>query len=75
MDLCQREVFYQVDLLSPAKVRITDREYWAKRRGQAALDHVTKEKEAAGIKPQRTTYATEKEELHTKIATVMQKSI
>ena len=70
MDLCQREDFYQVDLLSPAKVRITDREYWAKRRGQAALDHENKEKEAAGIKPERTTYTTEKEELRTKITTV-----
>lgn len=70
MDLCQREDFYQVDLLSPAKVRITDREYWAKRRGQTALDHENKEKEAAGIKPERTTYTTEKEELRTKITTV-----
>ena len=70
MDLCQREDFYQVDLLSPAKVRITDREYWAKRRGQSALDHENKEKEAAGIKPKRTTYTTEKEDLRTKITTV-----
>ena len=30
MPLCQRESFYQVDLLSPAKVRITDREYYNK---------------------------------------------
>lgn len=36
MLMCQRENLYQVDLLSPAKVRITDREYWAARRGQAA---------------------------------------
>ena len=37
MRLCQREQFYQVDLLSPAKIRITDREYWAQRKGQAKL--------------------------------------
>lgn len=34
----QQQSFYQVDLLNPAKVRITDREYWAQRRGQAKLD-------------------------------------
>lgn len=38
MILCQREQFYQVDLLSPAKIRITDREYWTQRKGQAKLD-------------------------------------
>lgn len=38
MLMCQKEAFYQVDLLNPAKIRITDREYWAQRRGQAKLD-------------------------------------
>lgn len=38
MLMCQKEAFYQVDLLNPAKVRITDREYWAQHRGQAKLD-------------------------------------
>lgn len=38
MTMCQQENLNQVDLLNPAKVRITDREYWAQRRGQRALD-------------------------------------
>lgn len=38
MDLCQHENLYQIDLLSPAKIRITDREYWADRRGQRKLN-------------------------------------
>lgn len=38
MLMCQQQSFYQVDLLNPAKIRITDREYWAQRRGQAKLD-------------------------------------
>ena len=38
MELCQRENLYQVDLLSPAKVKVTEQEYWAKRRGQDKLD-------------------------------------
>ena len=58
MEMCQRESFYQVDLLSPAKVRITDREYWAQRRGQAALDAENKEKIASGLQPTTTIYET-----------------
>lgn len=60
MTLCQREQFYQVDLLSPAKVKITDREYWAQRKGQAKLDIENKEKIEAGIVPEKTEFETEK---------------
>lgn len=59
MTLCQREQFYQVDLLSPAKVRITDREYWAQRKGQAKLDEENKIKIESGITPDRTEFETE----------------
>lgn len=38
IEMCQEQDLYQVDLLSPARVKITDREYWAKRHGQAYLD-------------------------------------
>lgn len=38
MLMCQSEDLHQVNLLEPAKVRITDREYWAQRRGQHQLD-------------------------------------
>lgn len=59
MHLCQRENYYQVDLLSPAKIRITDREYWAQRKGQAKLDADNKEKLEAGITPDKTEFETE----------------
>lgn len=38
MEICQREGLYQVDLLNSAKICITDKEYWAQRRGQHKLD-------------------------------------
>lgn len=38
MLMCQKKAFYQVDLLNTAKVRITNRKYWAQRRGPAKLD-------------------------------------
>ena len=37
MDMCQREGLYQVDLLNGSKERVTEGEYWTRRRGQAEL--------------------------------------
>ncbi len=36
MDVCNRKKLNQVDLLSPAKKRVTEREYWANARGNTA---------------------------------------
>lgn len=74
MELCQQQDLYQVDLLSPAKVKITDREYWAKRRGQAYLDKQNDINKASGIEPKQTIYWTEKEILREQISTVMKDS-
>ena len=38
MEMCHRENLYQIDLLHGSKNRITEREYWAQRKGQAKLD-------------------------------------
>jgi hypothetical protein len=38
MEMCHREGLYQIDLLSGSKERITEREYWAAKKGQLALD-------------------------------------
>lgn len=38
MQVCERENLHQVDLLSPAKKRVTEKEYWAGVRGQHNLD-------------------------------------
>jgi hypothetical protein len=74
MNLCQKENFYQVDLLSPAKIRITDREYWAKRRAQAKLDQENAAKKEAGIEPSQTVYRTKKDLLRARITVVMKDS-
>ena len=74
MDLCQREGLYQVDLLSPARVRITDREYWAQRRGQARLDQENAAKVAAGEKPDKTVYETGNAILRREIKTTLDDS-
>lgn len=74
MDLCQREGLYQVDLLSPARVRITDREYWAQRRGQAKLDETNAAKIASGEVPTKTVYETGNAILRKQIKAVMEDS-
>lgn len=58
MLMCQRENLYQVDLLSPAKVRITDREYWAARRGQVALENQVKDESKASDNSEKPTFET-----------------
>ena len=74
MDICQREGLYQVDLLNPARVRITDREYWAQRRGQAKLDQENKAKIASGEKPEKTVYETGNAILRRQIKAVLEDS-
>ena len=71
MDICQREGLYQVDLLNPARVRITDREYWAQRRGQAKLDKINAAKRSAGEVPEKTVYETGYGILRRQIKSVM----
>ena len=38
MELCHEAGLYQIDLLNGSANRVTAREYWAKKTGQAALD-------------------------------------
>lgn len=68
MDICHREHLHQVDLLSPAEKKITDREYRAKHTGQKKLDTLNKEMLSKGIAPRQTVFQTQKEYLRTAIA-------
>ena len=61
MDICQRENLYQVDLLSPASKKITEKEYWASRKGQKALNKLNQEILADGLTPMNTRYLTQKQ--------------
>ena len=71
MELCHREKLYQIDLLHGSKSRITEREYWAQRKGQAKLD-----KEAAALPAEEqpakpTKFETDKEKLRQAIRTAL----
>ena len=75
MEMCHRENLYQIDLLHGSKNRITEREYWAKRKGQAALDKENVSLAAAGEPPKVTKFETDKERLRSVIRTALSSAI
>ena len=74
MSMCQENSLYQVDLLNPSKVRITDREYWAGKRGQAKLDKENAEKIKKGEPVTETKYETDKAFLRRVISDILSDS-
>ena len=63
MEMCHREGLYQIALLNGSKNRVTDREYWAQKKGQAALDKQNAPMIADSITPRQTKFETNKEKL------------
>lgn len=63
MDMCRRENLHQIDLLSPARQHITEKEYWAKRQGQIKMDKLNQQMAADGVTPRKTKFQTEKDYL------------
>ena len=61
MDMCKKEGLHQVNLLTPAERKITEKEYWAQRRGQEKLDKLNQKMKKDGITPKETRYQTEKQ--------------
>lgn len=70
MDMCHSNGLNQVDLLTPAERKISEKEYWAKRRGQKKLDEHNAELKKKGLTPRQTTFQTEKQYLRDAIDTV-----
>ena len=75
MEMCHRENLYQIDLLHGSKNRVTEREYWAKRKGQAALDKENASLAAAGEPPKLTKFETDKEKLRRTIRTALSSAV
>ena len=70
MEMCQDAKLYQIDLLS-SKKRVSEREYWMKRRGQMKLDRENAALLAAGQQPTQTEFETAKETLRKQISDVL----
>ena len=67
MDLCLRENLHQVDLLTKAERKVTEKEYHARRSGQKKLEERNRQMISEGITPRTTVFQTQKEYLRTSI--------
>ena len=74
MDICMRENLNQIDLLSPSLSKVSEQEYYAKRRGQINLDLTNLELLGDGFIPAKTTFETEKEKIRNAITDIAKRS-
>ena len=70
MEMCQDAKLYQIDLLS-SKKRVSEREYWMKRRSQMKLDRENAALTAAGQQPRQKKFETVKDTLRKQISSVL----
>lgn len=73
MDMCQQANLYQLDLLTPAKKKISDREYRAQLAGQKQLNERNEKIISAGLTPKITKFETQKEALRIAIDSAIKK--
>ena len=62
---------YQIDLLNGSKERVSEAEYWARRRGQLKLDRENAALTAAGQPPRQKKFETVKDTLRKQISSVL----
>ena len=71
MELCEGAGLYQIDLLNGSKERVSEAEYWARRRGQQKLDLANAALAAAGQQPRQKKFETVKDILRRQISSVL----
>lgn len=71
MEITEREHLHQVDLLKPAPIKITEREYWKKRREETRLSsrHASSEK-PADERSTQSTFQTQKQFIRDAVSAV-----
>ena len=75
MELCEGAGLYQIDLLNGSKERVSEAEYWARRRGQLKLDRENAALLATGQQPTQTKFETAKEILRKQISDVLDNAV
>ena len=71
MELCESAGLYQIDLLNGSKERVSEAEYWARRRGQQKLDRENAALTAAGQPSRQKKFETVKDTLRKQISSVL----
>ena len=74
MELCEGAGLYQIDLLNGSKERVSEAEYWARRRGQMKLDRENAALTATGQQPRQKKFETVKDTLRKQISSVLYRS-
>ena len=75
MELCEGAGLYQIDLLNGSKERVSEAEYWARRRGQLKLDRENAALTAAGQQPRQKKFETVKNTLRKQISSVLYRAV
>ena len=75
MELCHRENLYQIDLLHGSKNRVTEREYWAGKKGQLAIDRENKKRMENREPLIHTRFETDKEKLRQTIRAALSSAV
>lgn len=63
MEMCHAAGLHQIDLLNGSKIRVTEREYWAKKKGQRALEAANAALSEQGLPVRQTKFETDKDKL------------
>ena len=71
MELCEGAGLYQSDLLNGSKERVSEAEYWARRRGQLKLNRENAGLAAIGQQPRQKKFETVKDTLRRQISSVL----
>ena len=74
MELCEGAGLYQIDLLNGSKERVSEAEYWVRRRGQLKLDRENAALTAAGQQPRQKKFETVKDTLRKQISSVLHRA-
>ena len=75
MELCESAGLYQIDLLNGSKERVSEAEYWARRRGQMKLDRENASLTATGQQPRQKKFETVKDTLRKQISSVLYRAV
>ena len=71
MEMCEGAGLYQIDLLNGSKERVSEAEYWVRRRGQLKLDRENAALAADGQQPRQKKFETVKDTLRKQISSVL----
>ena len=71
IELCEGAGLYQIDLLNGSKERVSEAEYWVRRRGQLKLDRENAALTETGQQPKQKRFETVKDTLRKQISSVL----